>query len=166
LPRGGADALLTDKRVALIGCGSVGGHVALELVRSGVLNLTLIDYDVLTTENIFRHVLGRAGVGRDKAIALRDEIRRLFPYTHVKTNTAPIEYALKSGEFQPKDFDLIMVAVGEPPLSLYLNGCFYDLPNAPPVIYTWVEAYGIGGHALLTLNGCRKGCYECLYAAA
>jgi hypothetical protein len=30
-------------------------------------------------------------------------------------------------------------------------------------LYTWVEAYGIGGHALLTLNGCRKGCFECLY---
>ena len=33
----------------------------------------------------------------------------------------------------------------------------------PPLLFTWLEPYGIGGHALLTHNGSRTGCLECLY---
>ena len=58
LPRGGANDALHQKRIAIIGCGSVGGFLALSLVRSGILNITLIDPDQIKPENSFRHILG------------------------------------------------------------------------------------------------------------
>jgi len=162
LPRGGANTSLTGRRVAVVGCGSVGGQAAVELVRLGVLNLTLVDPQQLATENIFRHVLGKAGVGAPKAMALKDDIMRRFPYATVQACVETVERALEDDGLKPEDHDLIVVAVGDPSLSLFLNQYFYDCSDAPPVLYTWLEAYGIGGHALLTLNKSRTGCFECL----
>ncbi len=55
------------------------------------------------------------------------------------------------------------MAIGNPTIELYLNKYFYNTKNMPPVIFTWLEAYGIGGHALLTNNKNRNGCLECLF---
>ena len=46
------------KRILIIGCGSIGGHVICELAKAGYEDLTIVDYEKLTEENIFRHVLG------------------------------------------------------------------------------------------------------------
>jgi len=35
---------LMKKNIVIIGCGSVGGTIASQLVRAGVINITLIDY--------------------------------------------------------------------------------------------------------------------------
>jgi molybdopterin/thiamine biosynthesis adenylyltransferase len=163
LPRGGAHRELTRKRVALIGCGSVGGYIAFELARLGIGALVLIDPQRLAVENIFRHVLGKKAVGTHKASALRDELRATFPYLRVTAQTDCVEYALSSGAVCPEEFDCIIVATGETSLSVYLNHYFHSLERVPPVLYSWVEAYGIGGHAVVTLNGTRAGCFECLY---
>lgn len=163
LPRGGAHNSLTAKHVAIVGCGSVGGNIATELVRLGVLRLTLIDPQTMTTENIFRHVTGKTAIGKNKAVALRDDLRQRFPYTSIRSYQTFVNIAIEVGLFRPEDYDLIIIAIGEPTPSLFLNQYFYESHNSPPVIYTWLEAYGIGGHALLTLNKRRKGCLECLY---
>jgi molybdopterin-synthase adenylyltransferase len=163
LPRSGANPGLSGKKVALIGCGAVGGFVALELVRMGILNLTLIDPDDLSGDNTFRHVLGQQGSGRNKAVALKEEIERKFPYVSIQAISLAAEQALVAGCFHPRAFDLIVVAIGAPMTSLHLNKLFHDRSGTPPTLFTWLEAYGIGGHALLTLNGCRQGCLACLF---
>lgn len=162
MPRSGANTDLSQKKVAIIGCGSVGGVIALELVRLGVLNLTLVDPETLSADNMFRHVLGKEGVGKKKVVLLKDDIRRKFPYVQITTLPEFAEDALTNGSFHPHLFDLIVVAVGDMTVNLHLNHVFYNNADIPPVLYTWLEAHGIGGHALLTLHETRKGCFECL----
>ncbi|WP_422911805.1 ThiF family adenylyltransferase [Pseudomonas sp. MAC6] len=58
---------LEGARVVCVGVGSLGSTVALQLARSGVGHLTLIDPDHLVSANLGRHVLGADDLGLPKA---------------------------------------------------------------------------------------------------
>lgn len=170
IPRGGGKMELENKRVALIGCGSVGGYIALEIARAGVSDLTLIDHDTLSEENIFRHVLGRSALQKSKVDALKKEIEDKIPFTKVTPVPKHIEVAIDEGQLDLTRFDLLMVALGKPTMELYLNEIIHGTKGSPPVVFTWLEPYGIGGHAMLTNNsreGAKvPGCLECLFTPA
>lgn len=163
VPRGGGEATLGAKRVLLVGCGAIGGNLAFEIVRAGVLNVTVVDPDVLTPENTFRHVLGRRHWWRRKAEALKGELEAELPYVQVRAMTETIERALADGTVDLADYDLIVLALGNPTVELAINERLHQLPGAPPAIFTWLEPLGIGGHALLVGNADSGGCFECLY---
>jgi molybdopterin-synthase adenylyltransferase len=149
LPRGGANKALQEKRVLLFGCGSVGGFLAFELIRSGVLEITLVDKDTLNPENTFRHVLGKNLWGLSKAEAMRQELQQKFPYVKPFAYTTPAEEIISLNLIDPKNYDLILVAIGDDTTSLFLNEKFRGCQSSPPVLYTWLEPFGIGGHVLV-----------------
>lgn len=180
LPRGGGINQLNSKKVALIGCGSVGGHVAIELAKAGVQNLTLIDQDSLMQENVYRHVLGVNRLKSEnykdnkefkeivsaKVIGLKQEIEQKLPYSNVQVNsdfTDKIENIILSKKIDFKQYDLVISAIGNPTIELYLNEFIHGIQDMPPILFTWLEAYGIGGHAVLTNNNGKHGCLKCLY---
>lgn len=163
--RGGSNIGLGMKRVLLLGCGAVGGHLSVELARAGVLNLTIVDDDTLTLENSFRHVLGRKYWGKPKAQALKDEIEALLPFVRVTPVVASIEAALAAGTVDLADYDLVVLALGNPTVELEINARLHGTSTGPAVLVTWVEPLGIGGHALLAGNSHGGGCFECLYTS-
>lgn len=61
---------LKASKVAIIGCGSVGSKVAVQLARSGVGSFLLVDGDVLSAGNLVRNELDWRSVGVHKAPAL------------------------------------------------------------------------------------------------
>ncbi len=77
--------LLSGKRTAVIGVGSGGSRVAVELARLGV-RLLLIDRpgECLEEHNIVRHFLGYRSLGKRKLPELRKAIRNLNPSAHVR----------------------------------------------------------------------------------
>ncbi len=166
-PRGGANMELHDKRVLVVGCGSVGGFLSVELARSGIGHLTLVDHDGLDGVNVFRHVLGWKHLGGNggKAELLARYISDSIPYMDVAPVEDRIEQAVKSGTVDLSSFDLVVVALGDPATELYLNRLAGDAPaKSPPLIFAWVEAYGIGWHVQVSNNAREKGgCLECLY---
>jgi molybdopterin-synthase adenylyltransferase len=78
---------LADRRVLLVGAGSIGGAAAHALAGYGVGRLHLLDPDRLGWHNLPRHVCGEKHVGRFKVDALRDDLERLRPDTTVKPHT-------------------------------------------------------------------------------
>lgn len=164
LPRGGASGLLDDKKVALIGCGSVGGHIAFELVQSGISNLTLIDPDEIKPENIFRHVLGKEYLAKLKANALKVELESKFPYLSINSFPVKIEEVLSKSLLDMNRFDLLIIATGDDNLSLKINRDIFASGIKTPVLYSWLEPYGIGGHVLVT-NMQKNGCFQCLFTS-
>src|SRR6266581_4914559 len=70
---------LSHKHLAIIGCGSGGSALASMAARSGVGRFTLIDPDALALENIGRHMLSRADVGKFKVLALKRMIEDVNP---------------------------------------------------------------------------------------
>lgn len=162
VPRGGGQTSLADKHVLLIGCGAVGGRLAHDLVQSGVLRLTLVDFDLHSADNTFRHVLGYPRKGLSKVEALREELRSKYPYVQVTTINATIQAAHRKGEVKWNNFDILIAATGNPTVELWLNAQVHSPEVRQSAVFTWLEAYGIGGHALLTHAG-KVGCLQCLY---
>lgn len=162
--RGGASTNLTSRKVLLIGCGSVGGHIAMMLTSTGVGELTLLDGDLLAPENIFRHVLGRKALGQLKVKALVNEIQERSSYIRVRGIPMMLDGAVREKQVDLSAYDLIISATGEPVVDLDLNARLVALREEggkPAAIHTWLEPFGIGGHAVLSIG--ENGCFECLY---
>ena len=164
VPRGGADDALGRKRALVIGCGAVGSRVAVELARAGLLSLTLVDPDALRMENVFRHVLGLGSFGKRKAEALKDHLEKELPYVEAEAVCARIEDATGGRESGRDRVRPRGLRLGSPTVEMDLNERLWNGRAGPPGVFTWVEPYGIGGHALLVRPG-RAGCFECLYTA-
>lgn len=121
MQRGGGKLDLHGKRVLLLGCGSVGGHLAFELARAGVGQLALVDHDIFTPENTYRHVLGKRYWGQNKARALRGAMMAQLPFTDADAVPETVETALACGMVRLNDYDLIVSALGNPTSELALN---------------------------------------------
>jgi molybdopterin/thiamine biosynthesis adenylyltransferase len=165
VPRGGGQIALQMKRVLLIGCGAIGSVLAHDLVRSGVLQLTLVDFDLHTMENTFRSALGMARKPGPKVNVLETELRAKYPYVTVRPIKGTIQAAYRQGLIKWQDYDVIVAATGNPTAERWLNQQLHLSASNPPALFTWLEAYGIGGHAVLTRPG-TPGCLECLYTIA
>jgi molybdopterin-synthase adenylyltransferase len=172
LKRTGGNSSLTDKHVVVVGAGSIGSEIAVRLAKAGVKQLTLIDYDMMTTDNIHRHALGsdnvyfhfKSGMANiPKVYGLKIEINRKYPFTNVEIFNKRFSQVIQNNDIQWKDVDLVYVAIGSPNQEMLVNRHMYSLPTLVPAIYTWVEPLGIGGHVLVTRNQRTEGCYQCLF---
>ncbi|PHH38746.1 ThiF family adenylyltransferase [Pseudomonas putida] len=66
---------LAQKKVAIVGLGSVGSKVALSLARSGLKRFLLIDDDILKPSNLTRNQLDWSSMGYDKVDAVENAIK-------------------------------------------------------------------------------------------
>jgi len=73
------------KRVAIVGCGSMGSKVAASLVRCGVSDFLLIDGDVLKPGNLVRNELDWFAVGSHKIDGVTNRLRSINPKVIVET---------------------------------------------------------------------------------
>ena len=73
LPQGGYEKLQAA-RVAVAGLGGLGSHVAMELARSGVGCLHLIDFDTVDVSNLNRQLYQIQDIGCFKTDALARSI--------------------------------------------------------------------------------------------
>lgn len=83
--------VMMSKGVVIIGCGSVGSLVALELARAGVGHFLLIDQDVFGYHNICRHQCGVQDVGKFKTSALKERVLQVNPAAEVITANKRIQ---------------------------------------------------------------------------
>lgn len=70
---------LGKERVLIVGVGSVGAPMGLELAKAGVGSLIPVDKDYLEPHNCMRHVLGISDVGKPKAIAYGHHLKEQVP---------------------------------------------------------------------------------------
>jgi molybdopterin/thiamine biosynthesis adenylyltransferase len=160
LKRGGA---ITDGKassILLVGCGSVGSDLLFLLTRSGYKNFTIVDNDNLEVDNTYRHFLGynKSSKFLPKVELLKTELDERYKELEIKSINKDIFDVLKTGEVDINKFNLVISAIGDVNQERLLNK--YIVRTNIPAIFTWVEAYGIGGHALL-INNQSIGCYNC-----
>ena len=157
--RGGAHSLLRDITVAVIGCGAVGSRVVEQLALSGVGKIVIVDDDKFSEDNIYRHVLGGAAIGDNKADAMAKHLRWRLPY--IEAVSKPVKREVWLNEDGWNHVQMIVDATADFTGMRDMNQAIVESPNPVPVVYCWLEACSIGGHALL-VDGISKGCLECL----
>jgi hypothetical protein len=150
---------LRDKKVLLLGCGSVGGPLAHQLVMAGIGSISIIDHQLLSWTNIGRHPLGAEYVDKSKAVALARELQKNFPHARVNGFLSTYEaFALEHPEFV-KDADLIISATAEWETENLLNLQKINGEIGCPLLYTWTEPHACAGHAVAIVGA--STCLQC-----
>jgi len=73
-------SLLRTKKIAVIGCGGLGGHIIEMLSRIGIGVIRAVDGDVFEESNLNRQLLSEVPlIGTSKAAAAAERIRRVNP---------------------------------------------------------------------------------------
>lgn len=160
-PRGGA-TVNSNHKITIVGCGSVGAEIARQLVCSGIDNLDLVDYDELTTDNIYRHYLSSQHIGSLKSSALAHDLAIKYPYVNIQASNKRkyLKDCLDAGYLN--SVTGFIVATGSPTDERFFNEKLFNLEKKPWVVYVWVEGYGVGGHSIY-VHSKGNGCLNCLY---
>jgi sulfur carrier protein ThiS adenylyltransferase len=132
-------ARLAASHVAIIGCGGLGSNAAMMLVRCGVGELTLIDFDAVEESNLNRQMYFRDQLGMAKTEALRDNLLRITPdaVLHVHQECISPE---NLAEFVA-GADVVIEAVDRAEIkAMIVNTALEQLPGTP-----LVSASGLAG---------------------
>lgn len=149
-------ATLAGKRIAMVGCGTIGGYLAEMLAKAGAGSLggelMLVDNQWLEPGNLGRHRLGIDKVFLPKATSMADEIQRAMPAANVRAITHDAR------EVNLEDFDLLIDATGEQSLGQWLAS---RCSQASPLLHVWIEGAGIAVRSYIS-NHVSEACYRCL----
>ena len=99
---------ITSKKVIVFGTGGVGGYVAEMLVRSGISNLTLVDFDTINITNLNRQIISlSSNVGQLKVEEFEKRIKDINPKINLKV--LPIKLTPNNiEEFHLEDYDYVV----------------------------------------------------------
>ncbi|HHT9138640.1 MAG TPA: HesA/MoeB/ThiF family protein [Candidatus Wunengus sp. YC60] len=149
---------LADAKVLIVGCGSGGGSLALQLVMSGIRNFTLIDKDVLEEENIIRHVCGSKLIGKRKVDALEQVLLDRNPSINIKKLDIDIMH-FDGLEPEIKNSTIVALATDNEPSRYLVNDVC--VRNKIPFVVARVFTRGIGGE-VFSYRPESGGCLACL----
>ncbi|WP_270744823.1 ThiF family adenylyltransferase [Lactococcus petauri] len=155
------DFSLTDKKVAVIGVGSVGSFVSSTLSKMGIAKLFMIDPDYLDIDNISRHYLGVDSLKSSvqKVDAMEDRLILENPMFDIETEGIKFESLILANPAAFDDYDFIIACTGDTMTNFEINHFFKN--KGKPVLYSWLDPYGVGYHNLL-IQPQFEGCYMCL----
>lgn len=84
--------ILNNSTVCVFGIGGVGSYTVEALVRSGIGNIVLVDYDIIDITNINRQIHAtHSTIGRYKVEAMKERVLDINPYINIKTYNAKLE---------------------------------------------------------------------------
>lgn len=153
---GVAPPALLQRRVVLIGVGSLGSSLGIKLAKAGVGFITFIDPQILIWDNILRHYLGASNVGFNKALGMALDVERDLPYVTASWHDKGWEAVWRD---EPEVFtgaDLIVSTIAEWRSEALLNAISRTAKGFPNVLYGWVEDRAAVGQALYVseIGGC------------
>lgn len=155
---------LTGKRIAILGCGTIGSQLCKLLAQNGAGSsggeLILIDNQSLGTENVGRHWLGPNRIGQSKAIACERELVRMFPQADIRGLNANIVDTLKELE----ELDLVIDATGEEALSVQVNEWLKGLQlRNEKIVGMFAYLYGNAeAGQVLMVDASDHACFRCI----
>jgi len=80
---------LREKKVLVVGCGGLGGHIIELLARLGIGAIRAVDGDVFEPSNLNRQLLSEVSLlGSSKAKAAADRVARINPQVQVEVTEA------------------------------------------------------------------------------
>jgi molybdopterin/thiamine biosynthesis adenylyltransferase len=153
--------VLGRSNVAIVGIGSGGSEIALDLSCSGVGKLQLFDGEHLEEENYIRHVLDRQDLGRYKVSGLTTAIENKTLPTQVAADERDVIIWASEFREQLRDSrpDLLICATDTRRSRGFLNHCAIHM-GIPLIIAGLLEG-GPVGEVLLVIPK-KTACYECV----
>ena len=136
--------LLRHKRILVVGCGGLGGHIIDQLARIGVGFLRVVDGDVFEPSNLNRQLLSRIPLlGTSKARAAAEHVSRVNPDIRVEGVEAFMTRQKVRGLIE--DCDVVLDALDNIPSRRLLAAACAEagIPYIYGAIQGWVAQAGI-----------------------
>lgn len=132
---------LSTKKVGIAGAGGLGSNCAAALVRCGLGNLVIIDFDLLEESNLNRQFYFRDQIGLAKVDALRQNLLRINPKLNLITHNICLD-----ADNIPEIFDEIDVLVEAFDLAeqkeMLIETALLKWPNRPLVVGSGMAGLG------------------------
>ena len=154
-------SLLAGKRVAVVGLGSGGATIAVELAKAGVGGFVLADNDRVSVENVGRHVCDLRDIGRRKTAAVRERVRGKNPHAEIRTFEGDVTAGEDAFAALVRDCDVLIGATDNNQSRRVLNRI--ALETGRPAIFGRAFRRACGGDVIRVSPG--GPCYECLVGA-
>ncbi len=102
---------LSKTSIIIFGVGGVGSWCAESLVRSGLVNLAMVDSDIICPTNINRQIQALAGnVGKSKVEELKNRLLEINPSASIIARHAAYDET-SCGEFDLASYDYVIDAI-------------------------------------------------------
>ncbi|MEX1222421.1 MAG: E2/UBC family protein [Idiomarina sp.] len=153
---------LSTKNIALIGCGTIGSHLAGLLIRAGAgcgaADFHLYDPDRLEPHNYSRNALGSAYFDRNKAEAMSEQLKSS---SHLVHSILGIPKAFPISADRIGAYDIVLDATGRPPVSrrLAYKARELDDERRPILIHGFNDGNGRISKVIIDSG---DACYGCL----
>ncbi|OLS12571.1 MAG: putative ThiF family protein [Promethearchaeota archaeon CR_4] len=152
---------IKQKKVLIIGIGTLGSTIALELAKTGIQMFILYDLDTLQPVNVCRHTGNILDVGCYKTDILREQILLRNPSAQVEAfhiDPFKCENILQFREFL-KNVDITIDATANPVSNMLLNELAVDAKK--PVIFGWC-GYNATQGRIFRVIPFKTPCYNCV----
>ena len=139
---------LGGRKVAIVGCGSLGSKIAVTLARSGVGGFLLVDHDLFLPDNLVRHDLDWRDVGVHKVDSVARRVALVNPTTSCSVRRMCLGGQESSGAIETLikslgDSDLIVDATADASVFNYL--CAAVAISKKPMVWAEIFGGGFGG---------------------
>jgi hypothetical protein len=132
----------------LAGLGSIGSNLLHYLASLPLKEMRLVDAEVLSLENINRHLLGIDFVDSGKAEALQRHLELQQPLRPVSHRKDSIVQVAQREPAYLDECDAVILAVGRSTVEEHLLKMQAAGALTRPIFILWVEPYLAGGHLL------------------
>lgn len=140
----------------IVGCGGIGGNIALSLVSSGFNNFTLIDYDKVEASNLNRQFsFSKDDIGKNKVNALADKLFSINPEAKITTFNKKID-SEESLSSIIDEGDIIVSGIDTPVIKSSIYTAEFALKKNIPVIYGSVGYQSLKAGPLLDTADSKK----------
>jgi molybdopterin/thiamine biosynthesis adenylyltransferase len=155
--------ILRDKTVLLVGLGTGGAHVAIELAKCGVGHFILIDRDRLSVGNVVRHPGGISHVGRYKVNVMRDLILEKNPEADVSIHPVAVNYDNEDAiRAVVASTDIVICGTDNRPSKLLVNKLCVEADVTAVYGGAFRRAYG---GQVLRVRPKQSPCHQCFISA-
>lgn len=160
-----------NKRVAIIGLGAIGSHLALELARAGIKSFLLTDPDLYLPDVMVRQATNLYYAGMHKICATREQILLIHPSATV--DMSPFRIGGESPQVPEKALDaqdelqniidmlskcdLVISATGDTDAEYALNEILKEVGK--PGIFASSTNGAWGGHVFRSMP--TQACFQC-----
>ena len=145
------------KRVALWGCGAIGGLVAEHLARAGVAKITLYDQGLVTPGVLVRQNFSILDTNDAKAVALAGRLRSIAPDLQVATSVEDVVSRTLTRADWDADVDIIIDATASLRVRSKLEVALKEHAHHIPIASVMISADARHAVAVLAPSGYRAG---------
>jgi molybdopterin/thiamine biosynthesis adenylyltransferase len=153
--------ILKDACVLLVGLGSVGSRIAIDLARAGIGHFKLADRDRFLIHNCMRHECDLSDLGRYKTDAIKEKILKINPFAEVETFSCDL-FAKDNRKLLEKAFNatnLVIATTDRLEIQLLTNRVAWQ--KKIPALFAGCYEEAKAGGIFYVIPAQTVCCFEC-----